>query len=199
MMAKSHSVLFAVVLAAGAARRFGSSKQLALLDGEPLVRRAARIATTCCGERTLLVVGHDAAAVAKAADGHCAFLAVNESYADGLGTSLALAANVLADVADAIILMLADQPTIPASHLEALVSRWDGQDGTVVATAYAETAGAPAVLPASLFPELSKLSGDRGARTLFDNPAIELRTVELEDAACDVDTPEDLARLRGDR
>lgn len=191
----SETRVYAVVLAAGAARRYGSSKQLALLGGETLVHRAARVARELCGDRSLLVVGHDAGRVVHAADGQCQFLACNEAYADGLGTSLALAARVLAGSADAFVLMLADQPLVSLAHLEALVERWQGNPAAVVATAYSQTRGAPAVLPAWLFKRIAALEGDRGAKALFDDPDIELETVVFDPAAADVDTPADLAAL----
>ena len=61
--------IFAVVLAAGSASRFGGTKQLADIDGCPMVRLAVDSATRTCGERTLLITGHDSSAVARACAG----------------------------------------------------------------------------------------------------------------------------------
>ena len=192
-MSTTSTAIFAVVLAAGSARRFGSTKQLAETGGETLVHRAATLAQTACGDRSLLVVGHDAAAVTAAAAGQCAYLAVNERYERGLGTSLALAARVLSDSADALLLLLADQPTITAGHLDALMAAWNGDDRTIVATAYAGTVGVPALLPRATFARLATLGGDRGARVLFNDPDLVIVSVPFEGAAIDVDTPADLA------
>ena len=195
-MSKKGSVIFAVVLAAGSASRYGSTKQLADLDGEPLVRHAAKLARQVCADRTLLVVGHDAIDVTNAADGECEFVAVNDHYGRGLGSSLGLAARVLRGPADALLLLLADQPAITAAHLDALISRWDGEPDQIVATAYSGTFGAPALLPEGCFDRLAGLSADRGARVLFDDPAYRLESVAFEAAAADIDTPADLARLQ---
>ncbi|MEO1203473.1 MAG: nucleotidyltransferase family protein [Pseudomonadota bacterium] len=186
--------VYAVVLAAGAASRYGSTKQLAMLGGETLVHRAARLARQLCGERSLLVVGHDAAEVYRAAQDGCQFLAVNERFADGLGSSLSLAARVLTGAADAFVLLLADQPRVTIEHLEALIERWDGAGRSIVATAYNGTLGAPALLPAGLFSEIAALKGDRGARALFDAPDVDVLGLSFEAAAIDVDTP--LAALK---
>ena len=194
-MSTDSPVIFAVVLAAGSGRRFGGTKQLEEIDGESLVHRAARLARELRGGHSLLVVGHDADAVSTSAAGECRFLALNERHVDGLGTSLALAARILADMADAFILLLADQPRITLAHLEALVAAWDGKPDSIVATAYAGTLGAPALLAAGSFDKLAALDGDVGARSLFDNPAFDLSSVPFEDAAVDVDTPADLDAL----
>ena len=194
-MTESPPSIFAVVLAAGAASRFGSSKQLASLGGETLVHRAARLARQRCGDRTLLVVGHDAAAVAASGGGQCRFLAHNERYRDGLSSSLALAVRILRHAADAILLVLADQPRITPEHLGKLVERWSGAADQIVASAYADTIGAPALLPAATFDKILGLSGDVGARALFDDGGFDITSVRSDAAAADVDTPEDLAAL----
>ena len=136
--------VFAVVLAAGESRRFGDTKQLATIDGEALVERAARRAAKACGNSSVLVTGHDADRVIAAARDHCRFLLVNESYAQGMGTSVALAASALSPVADALLIVLADQPLVPTKHLVALVDAWSGDDDEIVASSFD---GAPAFTP----------------------------------------------------
>ena len=194
-MSNTPPTLFAVVLAAGSASRFGETKQLASLNGETLVHRAARHARAVCGQRSILVVGHDARAVTASADGECEYLLVNDRHTEGLGTSLALAARALAGVADAFLLLLADQPMITSEHLDSLAAAWSGDLNTIVATAYADTAGAPALLPSGSFQKLGQLSGDVGARTLFGDPDFDLIEAPFDGAAHDVDTPADLDAL----
>ena len=55
--------IVALVLAAGSAKRFGSSKQLAEFNGTPLAKRALDVAVEVFGDRAALVVGHDWKAV----------------------------------------------------------------------------------------------------------------------------------------
>lgn len=188
--------IFAVVLAAGEARRYGRTKQLARLPGrdESLIGRAIRIAAEVCGERVLLVVGHDAAAVVAHANAR-GFVVLNDRFADGIGTSVACAARSLAHTADAILLILADQARISASHLAGLCSAWTGGAGHVITTAFAGAIGAPALLPHGTFARLAQLSGDRGAQVLFGDDDVTLTSLRFEDAAIDIDTPNDLASV----
>jgi len=58
-----------ILLAAGSATRMGRNKLLLELDGEPLVRRAARRALEAGLDPLLVVVGHEAAAVRAALSG----------------------------------------------------------------------------------------------------------------------------------
>lgn len=187
--------IYAAVLAAGESKRFGSSKQLALFEGETLVRRAARLARQCCGDRTAIVVGDRAADVAAAADGECHFMLVNERHAEGIGSSISLAARALGPVADAILLLLADQPLIASAHVAALLDAWSGADDEIVISGFDHVQGPPVLLPRETYHELAKLGGDQGARRLLANKRFRVTTVDCASAAADVDTPADLERI----
>ena len=187
--------VFAAVLAAGGSRRFGRSKQLEELAGKPLVRRAADLAHEVCGDRSVLVTGHESTAVASAAGDALRFLVVNENHVQGIGSSIALVAKVLSPVADAILLVFADQPLITAGHLRKLIDEWSGAGNEIVATAFSGTVGPPVLFPSGAFEALGELSGDKGAKSLLEDPAFEVKTIPFEDAAIDIDTPADLEKL----
>ena len=187
--------IFCAVLAAGAATRFGSTKQIAEFEGCALVQRAANTASQVCGARTVLVLGHDWQAVAAACDPHSGFMIRNDDFADGLGTSIASAVRAVHHVADAVLVLLADQPLISAAHLRALCAAWTGSADEIVATRYADTVGVPALFARGCFGELVSLQGDTGARDLIRSGRYQVREVTFEPAAADVDTPEDLDKL----
>jgi molybdenum cofactor cytidylyltransferase len=187
--------VFAVVLAAGRSRRFGRSKLLEVLDGQPLVRRAAELARTVCGDRTAIVTGYDGNAVRTAACDAAQFVIVNDRHEYGIGLSIALAAKAVAHAADALLLVFADQPLITAEHLQALIEEWSGADDEIVTTAYAGTQGPPVLFPRAAFGALGALTGDEGAKRVLQDPAFRVRTVPFEDAAIDIDTPADLEGL----
>jgi len=183
------------VLAAGQSSRYGSSKLLETFRDETLVARAVRAAREACGARVLLVVGHDAERIARAAARHAPEVLVNRRFAEGIGSSLAAATDCLAARAEALLVTLGDQPLVSAGHLHKLLDRWDGSRKHIVATVYGATTGVPALLPGGCFNELRGLEGDRGAQRLFDDPRFSLATVRNDAAAFDIDVPGDLARL----
>jgi molybdenum cofactor cytidylyltransferase len=186
--------VFAIVLAAGTASRFGRTKQIEIVEGNTLVGHAMNVAREVCGIRTVLVVGHDSGPVIQAA-GEPAYLVVNDDYEDGIGGSIATAVRAIAHVADAVLVTLADQPLITAAHLDSLIDAWSGAREEIVATSFADALGPPVLFPPNAFGKLSKLSGDVGARSLLGDEAFSVTTIDFADAAIDVDTPEDLARL----
>lgn len=187
--------VFAIVLAAGGSRRFGRSKLLEPVQGEPLVRRAAILAREVCGDYSVLVTGHERAAVTAAAGDAAQFIIVNDRYEEGIGGSIALAARAVSHAADALLLLFADQPLVTARHLLALLAAWDGTDHEIVATAFSGIVGPPVLFPRSAFPALAELSGDTGAKSLLHDPRFDVTTVTFEDAAIDIDTPADLEKL----
>lgn len=187
--------VFAAVLAAGTSSRFGATKQVENLGGVPMVQRAVRMATRMCGNRVVTVVGHDAGNVLRCMHADSGFVVVNDAYQSGLGSSIAAAARACPAQADALLLLLADQVLVTESHLNELLNRWSGAPDEIVATAFSGTEGPPVLLPRATFAELRGLTGDTGARALFRDPRFCLRSVPFEDAAVDIDTPEDLNAL----
>ncbi len=195
-MSKTSNGVYTVVLAAGAASRFGSSKQLAELDGIALARRATQIATKSCDSRSVLIVGHDWHAVYRACDPLPGFLVVNDQHETGIGSSISLAVRSIRHVARAIVILLADQPLITTAHVTELIGSWSGGDKDIVATAYADSMGAPALFPIDCFGDLAALAADNGAQALLSDSRFRVQTIRFEDAAVDIDTTEDLIRLR---
>lgn len=195
MSESAEKSVFAVVLAAGCASRFGSTKQLAELHGQTLVQRAVARAFAACGNNTALVIGHDRQAVADACKPLHAFLIVNDNYTNGLGTSIAQAVRSIRHAADAVIILLADQPLITAEHLRTLCTTWSGAEDEIVATGFAGAIGTPVLFPRGCFEDLALLDGDSGGKKLLSDERFRVTTIRFEPAAQDVDTPEDLKQI----
>jgi CTP:molybdopterin cytidylyltransferase MocA len=187
--------LFAIVLAAGSSNRFGSSKQLATYGSMPLVTRAVRLGESICGARTVLVAGHQWRPVVDACRPLQGFFVNNTRYRSGMGGSIACGVRSVTGTAGALLLLLADQPLITPGHLEQLVTSWAQSPDQITATSFAETVGPPVIFPRRHFAKLSELQGDRGAREILAAAGNQVRTVKREEAATDIDMPEDIDRL----
>jgi len=190
--------LAGLLLAAGGATRFGSPKVLANYRGEPLVRRAAHLLVPRCPAGVHVVVGASAAGVRSALAGDVASGSValvdNPDWARGLSTSLVRGVAALPPAADAVLILLCDQPAITGEDLDALISAWQVEPALIAAAGFADRLGPPVIMPREFWPQLAALRGDQGARSLLEWHA-EHTTVLMPHAALDVDTPEDLARL----
>ena len=186
--------IVAVILAAGRGTRFGDTKQLASVGGEPMVARVSNAVKSAEPGAVVLVAGHDASRVHDAAQ--LPFVVINEHYRDGLGTSIARATAALWHCADALLFCLGDQPHIPAAHYRDMINAWDGSADGVVATQYDGQGGAPVLFGRAWFDRLAELTGDQGARALLGQ-AGNLVTVSCDEAAFDIDTPADLSDAPG--
>ena len=187
--------VFALVLAAGSASRFGATKQLVEIDGVPLIRRATDAAAGVCGDHVALVVGHDWQAVSDAGLAAGGFLVCNDRYADGLGSSIARGVRCLRHVADAVLVMLADQPLVTADHLRALLNAWSGTGDEIVATEFDGSVGPPVLFGRNCFDKLARLTGDSGGKHVLGDSSFRLETITFAAAAADIDTPDDLRRI----
>ena len=172
-----------IVLAAGASTRFGSPKQEERVRGETLLARAVRVAREAGCERVIAVVRPgDSVAGADAVE--------NGDAAAGISTSIR--AGVRAAPGVRVLILLCDQPLVTPEHLRSLMAI----DAPIVASEYAGTIGVPAVFDVRFAGELAALTGDRGARSVIDAHRDELAAVPFEEAAMDIDTLEDLIRIR---
>ena len=194
MNANRHDVC-ALVLAAGSASRFGATKQLAELDGVPLVTRATVTAAAVCDNRVVLVVGHDWQAVAEAGLPDRGFLVHNDRYADGLGSSISQGARSLRHAAGAVLVLLADQPLVTAEHLRAVVAAWSGAGDEIVATEFDGSSGPPVLFARECFDDLANLTGDSGGKHLLSDKRFRTRMIRFDPAGVDIDESEDLKRI----
>ena len=91
--------------------------------------------------------------------------------------------------------MPCDQPLLRLSDLESLVDGWQTDPALPAVAAYDGVFGVPAIIPKDQLDQLTDLQGDRGAQNLLA-AAAQRHVVEMPNAAFDIDTREDLERLR---
>ena len=186
---------FAIILAAGESKRFGSTKQLANFANETLVRRAVRVAEAVCGDDTVLVVGNDWQRVLAACGPQRGIIVRNDEYSSGMASSIASGVASVPESADAVLLLLADQPLVTEKHLRSLIDEWQKAPDDIVASEYSDVQGPPIIFPACCFGRLMKLEGDQGARAILKDSACPVTGIAFGAGAIDIDTPEDLAGL----
>lgn len=187
----------AVVLAAGPSTRFGEPKQLLCWQGEPLVRRAARLAVDAGLWPVVVVVGARCEQVRAALAGLPVATTAVKDLAEGLSGSIRCGLARLTECAPRIggvVLLACDQPLVEAAHLAALVAAAEATGAPIVASAYGGGVGLPALFGAPVLAELAALDGDAGARSVLTRDPARVVAVPLADGEVDVDTPEDWAR-----
>ena len=166
-------MIAAVVLAAGAATRFGAPKQALLL---PRVLERVRASSV----RDIVVVTGAYRLDSDARVVHCA------DWELGPGASLRCGLAALGDDVEAAVVVLADGPNLNPETIDRVVDAWRTQSAEVVAAAYGGDRGHPVLLARSAWSRIP----DEGAR------ALEPLLVPADDLGSpgDVDSAGDLGR-----
>ena len=188
-----------IVLAAGTSSRMGIPKQIIKYRGLPLLQHTINRAATAGLHELVVVLGHEAKAVAEAiklpASGR---IVVNPDYRSGQSSSLRLGLQSLAGGTRAAVIFLGDQPDLPVEAITCVLSTYAETGSPVVRAEYRGEPGHPVLLDRSTWEELECASGDRGAVTLLTRrpELVVLVAVDLEVPA-EVDTPDDFRALTG--
>jgi len=188
-----------VILAAGASRRMGRAKQLEVVDGEPMVLRAVKVARQCGADEITVVLGSYADEVTAllepviAEAGGQIQTVYNDQWRTGQASSVRAGVSALPHYVGCALFMPVDQPYLSATLLHGLLSTWRTGARLVAPSAQGQLRGAPALFDRTLWPVLSNLQGDVGARSLLKQYEGELVSIPVAaEQLRDIDSPEDL-------
>ncbi len=190
-------MIAAVILAAGRSLRMGTPKLLLTIAGQSLLRHVIRSAQASRCDDILIVVGDAADRVGQEAAAAKVRTVLNPRYREGVGTSLAAGIAALPPECEAAVVLLGDQPRVDAGAINALIDAYRATGKPLVTSRYGHVRGAPTLIGRRLFEEAARLRGDQGGRPLIErHPDLVADVVLAEEAARDIDTPEDFARFK---
>jgi CTP:molybdopterin cytidylyltransferase MocA len=186
-----------LILAAGAGRRFGAPKQLAMLDGRPLLEHALlAMAGATRVDQVVVVLGSHADEILAKVELHGALAVVCADWEQGQAASLRVGVAALAKLVDVIVVTLGDQPAIDPRAIDRVVAARN--DSTVALRAsYRGRPGHPVLLERPLFEPAAKQRGDQGARSLLSRFVVTLVECDGLGSDADVDTVEQLRLSAG--
>ncbi|MDQ3695166.1 MAG: molybdenum cofactor cytidylyltransferase [Chloroflexota bacterium] len=185
-----------IILAAGQSSRLGRPKQLLPLAGRPLLAHVVAHAAASGLDETILVLGHEAAAIAAALGNHGQRTVINPDYAAGQSTSVRAGLAAVSPQTNAVVFLLGDQPAVTVDIIDAMLDTYRVHRSGIVVPAYGGRRGNPVLFDRAVFPELRQVTGDEGARAIVRAHAESIRLVAVPgDAPQDVDTEADYQRL----
>ncbi len=177
----------AVILAAGAATRFGRPKQLARVGHGTMLEAVVEVARAAGLDPILAVVPGWLTVPAGV------IRVPNDEPERGISRSLQLGIAAVPTQVDAAVVLLGDQPTLPAASVQALLAARGSS--VVVAASFDCLILPPVLLERSAFGMVDRLEGDVGLRDLIRDQPTLVATVALDALPVDVDTPADLGLL----
>jgi molybdenum cofactor cytidylyltransferase len=182
----------AVILAAGASRRYGSPKQLVMVDGRTLLEHAIESAIAADLAPVAAVVPVWLSRPARLDQAWLRWIR-NPFPERGIGLSLRLGLEALGNDVSAALILLGDQPSMPAATIAAVL-RARG-DRPIVAAQADGVLAPPVLLERSHFHLADGLTRDVGLReVLRSNPDL-VTAAQVRGHAPDIDVTDDLDRL----
>jgi xanthine dehydrogenase accessory factor len=189
-----------VLLAAGASARFGDGdKLLAPLHGRPLLQHVAGLAASIPDVLRFAVVREADTARTTVLENNDWTVLENQNAALGQSTSLKRAMEVIGEQSeiDQIVILLGDMPLVEQVHISDLLAAAEPADVSAVLSCADERCAPPALFKREHFDRLLNLTGDQGAKQIFESIDVGAITLPIDpDALRDVDTLDDLARMK---
>ena len=180
----------AILLAAGEAKRMGKLKQLMPLGNSTIVEQTIDNLLSSKVHEVIVVVGYRAEEVIRRIATKPIKIAVNPIYQQGMGTSIITGLSQVDSRAQAIILVLGDQPFVDSQTINRLMDEFDTHDKGIVIPVHQGRRGHPIIFSLKYRAQLSELKGDIGGREIireYPDDILEV-TVDCEGINIDIDT-----------
>jgi CTP:molybdopterin cytidylyltransferase MocA len=190
---EGQQLVAAVVLAAGESRRFGGAKQLAELDGRTLLEHVLALADEAGLAPIVAVVPVWLTRPGSMTDDRLRWVR-NPHPERGMSHSLQLGFEALGPDPTAAVILLGDQPMVPATAIEALLAARG--EKPIVATMSAGRLAPPVLIERSHFDVVRQPSGDIGLREVLNDHPDWVAAVEIAEPISDVDTVDDLRAMQ---
>ena len=179
-----------LVLAAGGSSRLGRPKQLLPFRGATLLDATLATARACGFDQLVVALGGAADEVQATVDLSGAEVVVNRVFGTGCSSSIAAAMAVVDPRAQALVLLLGDQPGVTTDSVRALVA--GRGDAALAVCRYDDGRGHPFAFGRAVFGDLMALHGDKAVWKLLDRAGDDVVEVAVPGPVpLDVDTWED--------
>jgi molybdenum cofactor cytidylyltransferase len=187
----------AIVLAAGGATRFGGGKLVAELDGRPILQWVLDALDAARIDDVIVVLGDGADEVEAAVAWRAERRVRNPDPAAGLASSVRIGLAAVPPATDVVLIALGDQPLVRPEVARTLVARAAVGPRPIAVPRYTDDGGTnPVALRREALDLATDAAGDRGLGPLLQAHPELVEEVPVEGGNPDVDTVEDLERLR---
>jgi molybdenum cofactor cytidylyltransferase len=185
-----------VILAAGAASRFGSPKQLAMYKHQTFIETVIKTSQQNNFDEILVVLGAYFDEIYPIVSQYNIQIINNSKWEEGQASSLKVGVNsIIKKKLDGILFLLVDQPQISNVMIRNTLSTFAYNKSDIIVHSYKDQYRHPILFSQSTFHDLLSIVGDQGGRQLFKKYSPYKITLEESQMALDVDTIEDLGNI----
>lgn len=192
-------MLAALVLAAGSSSRLGRIKQLEPWGDGTLLGHVVDQVRNLPVDEVWVVLGADWERIREEVDLDGCGIVENPEWEEGLASSLRVGLDALLrrSKAESVLIVLGDQPEVPAGVVERMLEVQRRSPRLAVVPKYRYVWGNPVVVSRALWERLMSLEGDEGAKRLLQAHPEWVEEVWVDALPPrDVDTPADVEELR---
>lgn len=187
----------AIILASGSGSRMGKNKLLIDINGKPMIEYILNnVRKNGFSEYHVVSIYEDILKLAAQKFGMQTIL--NDNPALGQSRSIVLGTQNCSDGCDGFMYFTGDMPALQKETIEKLLKAFD-KDNNITVPIYDGHRGSPVIFPKRFKGQLECLTGDTGGRQIIERYKDQVTFVEIEEGwqGLDVDTEEDLARVKG--
>lgn len=185
-----------LVLAAGGSSRMGRPKQLLHYHGRTLLDATLDTARGCGFDQLIVALGGAGDDVRSTVDLSGCDVVDNVHYTTGCSSSIVAALAAIDARAEALVLLLGDQPRVEPSSIDTLRAAAMSADAALAVCRYDDGRGHPFWFARSVFAELAELHGDKAVWKLLESGRYAVTEAVIDGPIpIDVDTWADYERL----
>ena len=188
-----------IILAAGEAKRMGQQKLYLNFRDKPVLQWALEAALLSDLDEVVCVVREMSEPQQKISLKHDKLRWIrNEKADEGQSTSIIVGLKSISPQREAALFLVGDQPLVNPELINSLIELFKKTDSLIVAPTFQGQTRNPVLFHRDLFPELLKLTGDRGGRGLIEKYRQNTAFLERSEEASflDLDTWEDYQILK---
>ena len=189
-------MVWAMILAAGESKRMGKSKLLLPFGGKTIIETVIKSVIQSKVEGVLVVLGSDFKKIEEKIKNYSLEIVINPDFQSGMLSSVQKGFQALPKNAQAVLVILGDQPSISTAVINKIVNAYKKTGKGIVLPVYRKNRGHPVLIDVKYREEVEKLSPDLGLRgTVYSHPEDILEIeVDTSNIVRDIDDEEDYKR-----
>ena len=182
-----------MVLAAGESKRMGKAKLLLPFRGKTIIETIIQNVLRSKVDKVLVVLGSDKEKIREKIKNFSLEFAFNPDYRSGMLSSIQAGFRALPEKAQAVLIILGDQPSVSSEVINKIISAYKKTDKGIVLPVYKKERGHPVLIETKYRKEIERLSPQTGLRELVYNRPDDILEVEVETSSVvrDIDDAED--------
>ena len=197
--AEGNNQITAILLAAGGSSRLGHPKQLVLFKNELLINFILEQINLGGLSEIRIVLGSHFSEIKEHIKDKRLEVIQNPNWEKGISSSIKCGLNNLKPGTEAVIFFIVDQPFLKPELISEILQKFNTSKANIIAACVSGQIVHPVLYRKEVFAKLLELKGDIGGKAIFENELVETINWEDERLLLDIDSVEDLEKIRNIR